>query len=134
LARHVFEVSVEVLLRRFGDRLDPSETCFALSRDNTLEFAMYPAWLKGILWTPPGETAIVEWLRSSDLKFEPQPDGSYCGIKANEAIVVRRIPTGRNLNLFEIRRCSVEASSRFLLPPTPDAAEGGGSPVESMEE
>jgi len=124
LAKRVFDVSVEVFLRRLGDRLDSSETCFAVSRNDTLEFAMYPAWLKAVLWSPPADTPIIEWLKSSDLQIELRPDGSYIGVKENEALVARRILAGTDLNLFEIRRCPVAASTTWLLPPRTEPAEG----------
>lgn len=134
LAKRVFDVSVEVFLRRLGDRLDSSETCFALSRNGTLQFAMYPAWLKTVLWSLPGDTPIIEWLKSSDLQIEPRPDGSYIGVKSNEALVARRILAGTDLDLFEIRRCSVAASSTWLLPPRTELAEGDTSALGVAEQ
>jgi len=133
MAKRVFDVSVEVFLRRLGDRLDSSETCFALSRNGSLQFAMYPAWLKTVLWSPPGDTPIIEWLKSSDLRIEPRPDGSYLGAKSDVALVARRIVAGTDLNLFEIRRCSVAASSAWLLPPRTELA-GGDTPAIGVAE
>jgi Zn-dependent peptidase ImmA (M78 family) len=67
---HRFEVSVEVMLRRLSESgvFESTQVAFVLvygpkSREATIEFAVYPPWLKALLPPPNRKGAFASWLR-----------------------------------------------------------------------
>lgn len=111
LAEH-FDVSIEVLMRRlwdldaFGDELAPVLTRRASGSSFTIEYAVYPPWLKTLLAGPQRGSDFGAWFGGS------KPE-RIDGDRVTLEVLVRGTPQGRltaqpvdvspSLRIFELR-------------------------------
>jgi hypothetical protein len=112
----LFDVSVEVMLRRLGNEpaLEFEGVSFTLTRAGKVEYAMYPPHLGELLGRPSkrsvqtllrsSNASIEDWFKASGLTVEKLGDGSYiCSSDAGK-LSARRVRAGPYRELFELRR------------------------------